>query len=182
MKTNVLPVVALLALLAPIPPANASERTADHVLTTPSEYEGNQVDLDVAFVRPVNWKSPVEELAFFHAMTMDRSDLKPAGAILVAIPVAEAAAFAKKYGTDYEGRYDKDTLTGTLLASPGHGRRGKIWFVDTTGKGAEMIRQNKISLADDGGPGPRERPRGQGQHDRRKDRGEGQSVDEAAKE
>lgn len=165
MKPRTILVTTVLGICAPFSPAGASERTAEHILTTPSTYEGQQVDLDVAFVRPVQWKSPVEDLAFFHAMTMDRNDLKAGGAILVAIPSAEAAAFAKKYGTDYEGRYEKDSLTGTLLASPGRGRHPQIWFVDTSGTAAALIEQKKLELQDDGGRPPREPGRRPGWRD-----------------
>lgn len=171
MKTTTTLLVAVLSLSCPVLNAAESERTAEHILTTPSEHEGKEVTLDVAFVKPVHWKSPVEELAFFHAITMDRRDMKPGGGILVAIPAAEAASFAKKYGTDFEGRYEKDELTGTLMASPGRGPRKQVWFVDTSGQAAAMIEQRKLSIEDDGGPGPGERRQDPGARERRKDRG-----------
>lgn len=171
MKTTTTFLVAVLALSAHLLKAAESERTAEHILTTPSEHEGKEVTLDVAFVKPVHWKSPVEELAFFHAITMDRKDMKPGGGILVAIPAADAASFAKKYGTDYEGRYEKDELTGTLIASPGRGPRKQIWFVDTSGQAAAMIENKKLNIEDDGGPDPAERGQGRGPRERRKDRG-----------
>ncbi len=149
MKTPTLLVVVVLGLSSPLLHAAGSERTAEALLTTPAEFEGKQVTLDVGFVRPVRWKSPAEEFAFFHAVTMDRNDHKPAGEILVAIPAAEAAEFTKKYGTDYEGRYDKDVLTGMFIASPGRSAREQFWLVDTTGKLAEIIAQKKITLQDD---------------------------------
>jgi hypothetical protein len=171
MKTTTTFLVAVLALSTPLLKAAESERTAEHILTTPSEHEGKEVALDVAFVKPVHWKSPVEELAFFHAVTMDRKDMKPGGGILVAIPAADAASFAKKYGTDYEGRYEKDELTGTLMAGPGCGPRKQVWFVDTSGQAAAMIEQKKLSLEDDGRPDPAEQGQGRGPRERRKDRG-----------
>jgi hypothetical protein len=151
MKTPTILVVVVLALCPSLLLAAESERTAEALLTTPAEFEGKQVTLDVGFVRPVRWKSPVEEFAFFHAVTMDRNDHKAGGEILVAITAAEAAEFTKKYGTDYEGRYDKDVLAGTFIASPGRNAREQFWLVDTTGKLAEIIAQKKISLQDDSG-------------------------------
>jgi hypothetical protein len=83
-----------------------SKRTAEYLLSSPLTHEGKAVTVDVAAVKPVQWKSPLPELTFFHALTMDRIDRKPGGGILVAVPTAEAASFAKKYGTDFEGRHE----------------------------------------------------------------------------
>lgn len=149
MKTPTCLLAVVLGFCTPLLHAAGSERTAEALLITPAEFEGKQVTLDVGFVRPVRWKSPLEEFAFFHAVTMDRNTHKPAGEILVAIPAAEAVAFTKKYGTDFEGRYDKDVLTGIFIASPGRSAREQFWLVDTTGKLAELIAQKKISLQDD---------------------------------
>lgn len=150
MKTHhLLPLV--LALSAPWLLAD-SKRTAEHVLATPSDYAGKEITLDVAFVKPVQWKSPVPELAFFYALTIDRSDDRPGGHLLVAIPASEAGAFAKKYGMDFDGRNDRDTLRGVFLAAPGREEKRRIWFVDTTGQAFELIKAKKLELVDDGGP------------------------------
>lgn len=156
MKTPFILAVALLGFLTPLLQAAESENTAEFILTNPEQREGQQVTLDVAFVKPVRWKSPVPELAFFHALTMDRKDRKPGGGIIVAVLAAEAAAFTKKYGTDFEGRYEKDELVGTLLASPGRGPRRQVWFVDTSGLAAELIKQNKMNIEDEGKGAPEE--------------------------
>ena len=166
MKTSTCLVAVVLGFCTPLLHAADSGRTAESLLITPAEFEGKQVTLDVGFVRPVRWKSPVEEFAFFHAVTMDRNSHKPGGEILVAIPAAEAAEFTKKYGTEFEGRYDKDVLTGVFIASPGRSAREQFWLVDTTGKLAEIIAQKKISLQDDsrrvsGGTGDERRKRGE---------------------
>lgn len=161
MKIKHLLLTALLFAGASALHAGDSKRTAEYILTTPTEFEGKEVTLDVAFVKPVHWKSPAPELAFFHALTMDRSDNRPGGGIMVAIPAADAAKFAKKFGTDFDGRNDMDTLRGTLIAAPGKGPRPRVWLIDTTGKVAELVKQNKLAIDEDeeggvpNGPGPR---------------------------
>ena len=165
MKTlHCLPLV-LLAAVAPLLHASDSKRTAEYILTTPTDFEGKEVTLDVAFVQPVHWKSPNPELAFFHAMTLDRRDHKFGGEILVVIPSADASRFAKKYGTDFEGRNESNSFQGTLIAAPGGRMHAKAWIVDSTGKIAELVKQNQLTIEDEGGggggPGPGG-PRGPG--------------------
>ena len=174
MKIPTTLLTVLLAAGTPLLHAEDSKRTAEYVLTTPTDFEGKEVTLDVSFVKPVHWKSPNPELAFFHAMTMERMDKKPGGTILVAIPAVDAAKFARKYGTDFEGRNDMTTLRGTLVTAPGKKMKRQAWIVDTTGKMAELIKKNSFAIDDEdgemgmgggfgpgghGGPGPR-RPMG----------------------
>jgi hypothetical protein len=159
MKTKHLLLTVLLAAGTSALQAGDSKRTAEYILTTPTEFEGKEVTLDVAFVKPVHWKSPAPELAFFHAITMDRGDKKPGGGILVAIPAADAAKFAKKFGTDFDGRNDMDTLRGTLVAAPGKRMKGRAWLIDTTGMVLELVKDNKLEIEEEGaggagGPGP----------------------------
>ncbi len=160
MKTLHLITLVLTAAFVPLAGAADSKRTAEYLLATPGDFEGKEVTLDVAFVKPVQWKSAVPELAFFRAMTIDRRDNKPGGHILVAIPASEAGKFSKKYGMDFEGRGDSNTLRGTLLAGPGKGPEkmdhARIWFIDTTGTAVELIKAKKLELIDEGpmgGPG-----------------------------
>jgi hypothetical protein len=122
-----------------------SKRVAEFLLSDPNAYEGKEVTLDVSFVQPVRWVSPFPEIAFFQAMTIDRTDKKGGGGILVAVPAEASAKFAKKYGTDFDGRYDKDTLRGVFIAAGG-GRHRKIWMVDTTGKLLELMATRKKDL------------------------------------
>ncbi|MEI8310034.1 MAG: hypothetical protein WCH98_04695 [Verrucomicrobiota bacterium] len=160
---HALPLV-LLAAVMPLLHASDSKRTAEYILTTPADFEGKEVTLDVSFVMPVHWKSPNAELAFFHAVTLDRRDHKPGGEILVVIPSETAAKFAKKYGTDFEGRNESTSLQGTLVAAPGGRMRAKVWIVDTTGKVVDLVKQNKLAIEEGGdgggsggggaGPGP----------------------------
>lgn len=150
MKTATIFLVVLFGLSTQLLQSADSKRTAEYILTTPQNFEGKEIELDVAFVKPVRWKSPVSELSFFQAFTIDRKDHKSGGAITVAVPAADAASFAKKYGTDFEGPYDKDDLTGTLLSSPGRGPKRPVWFVDTSGLAPELIKKGEFSIEDDG--------------------------------
>ena len=160
MKTLTCLSLVLLAAVAPLLHAGESKRTAEYLLTTPTDFEGKEVALDVAFVKPVHWKTRNPELAFFHALTLDRRDYKPGGEILVAIPSSEAAKFAKKYGTDFEGRADSHPFSGILVAAPGGKMHQRIWLVDGTGKIADLVKQKKLVIEEDGpgGPGPHRPP------------------------
>ena len=144
----------LLASWATLAYAGESKRTADYILATPLEFEGKNVDLDVSFVKPVNWKSPNTEIAFFHAMTMDRLDKKRGGSILVAIPAADAAKFAKRYGTDFDGRNEYDRLNGVLTTTPDNKKKfkGGTWVIDMTGgKIAELVKNKQLVIEDNEG-------------------------------
>lgn len=157
MKTHLIPLLALSACLAVPLHAADSKRTAEYVLANFADYEGKEVTLDVAFVKPVHWKSPNPEFAFFRAFTMDRLDDKPGGGILVAIPAEDASKFSKKYGMDFEGRKESDTLRGVFLAAPARaGKHPRVWIVDTTGKIPGLVKGQQFELpadAEDGGPG-----------------------------
>lgn len=129
-----------------------SKRTAEYLLISPSDHQDKDVTVDVALVRPVQWVSPAPEFAFFRAMTIDRSDRKAGGEILVAVPASGAAAFARKYGTDFEGRYESDSLKGTFLSIGRAENRegGRLWIIDTTGNLAKAIADKKLTLPTDG--------------------------------
>ncbi|CAN5795637.1 hypothetical protein BH09VER1_BH09VER1_19470 [soil metagenome] len=147
--------------------ASDSKRTAEYLLTTPVANEGKEVTLDVSFVTPVHWKSPLPDVAFFHAMTIDRNDRKPGGEIMVAIPSAKAEAFARKYGTDFKGRNDMNSLKGVFTAlGGGEGRGPRTWIIDSTdGLLQKAIAEHKFSLPPDaGGPGEHGGPGGPGGH------------------
>ena len=144
----------LLAVSAPLSLAGDSKHTAEYIIANSAQYEGKEVVLDVSFVKPVSWKSPIPELAFFHVITVDRRDKRMGGGILVAVKAAESGAFAKKYGMDFDGRRDSDSLKGVLLAAPGRGpdqkARARVWFVDTTGTAADLIKAKKLELIENG--------------------------------
>jgi hypothetical protein len=161
MKT-IIPLITV-ALLAAGSIANAkSKRTADFLRIAPQEHADKEVTVDVSMVKPIHWKSPLEDVAFFHALTIDRTEDKGGGTILVAVPTADAEKFAKKYGMNFDGRNDKDKLTGTFLLVSGKGQSG-LWVIDTTGKLAQLIKDKKLMMPDaakmaDGAepnPGPR---------------------------
>ena len=153
MKTRHLLPLFLLASVASLLQASDSKRTAEYILTTPADFEGKEVTVDVSFVTPVHWKSPVAEMAFFHAMTLDRRDYRPGGEILVAIPSEEAAGFAKKYGTDFKNRTFSNSLKATLVAAPGGGKHPKVWLLDTSGKITDLVKQSHFAIEEDGGGG-----------------------------
>jgi len=167
MKTPIFLSLASLLAFATFTQAADSKRTADYLLTTPDAFVGKEVTVDIALVKPVHWTSPFPEITFFQAMTMDRQDRKPGGAILVAVNTSEAAKFAKKYGTNFEGRADVDQMKG-VFENAGGPQRPKIWLIDTTGKLARLIAERKSQLPEGagegfaGGPGMRmPRPGGQ---------------------
>lgn len=152
-KTTHIITLVLLAISSPVSLASDSKNTAEHIIANSAEFEGKEVKLDVSFVKPVKWKSPIPELAFFHAVTIDRRDQKMGGSILVAVNAAEAPAFARKYGMDFDGRRDSDALRGVFLAAPGRSpvpkARARIWFIDTTGTAVELIKNNRLELEED---------------------------------
>lgn len=158
MKTSCLFSLLLVATFAPLAHAADSKRTAEYIIANSAEFEGKEVTLDVTFVKPVQWKSPADGLAFFRAFTIDRRDRKQGGHILVAIPSADSGAFSKKYRLDFDGRNDSDILRGTLLAAPGRRPGSHVWLIDTSGKAAELIKAKKLPLIDDGGSKPDGRP------------------------
>ena len=151
--SHVLSLVLLVAVV-PLVQASESKRTAEYILATPADFEGKEVTLDVSFVKPVHWKSPVPELAFFHAVTLDRRDYRPGGHILVAILAEDAGKFSQKYGLEPKGRNLSRVLTGTLMAAPGRGPElhGRVWLIDTTGKAADLIKAKKLEILEGDGP------------------------------
>lgn len=158
MKPPALLAIACLGVLSLSSSAQASDskRTAEYLLTTPAANEGKEVTLDVSFVTPVHWKSPLPDVAFFHAMTIDRNDRKPGGTIMVAIPSANAEAFARKYGTDFKGRNEMNSLKGIFTSvGGGEGRGPKMWIIDSTdGLLQKAIAEHKLNLPPEaGGPG-----------------------------
>lgn len=159
------PILILLAATAPL--RAESKHTAEYFLTTPGQFVDQTISLDVAFVKPVHWVSPNADFQFFHAMTIDRTDKKPGGEILVAVKTTDAAAFARKYGTDFDGKNDSNPLKGQFLAGGEKGRM-RVYLVDATGELKSLIESGDLQLpappegdgGERGGPRP---PRGQGQ-------------------
>jgi len=163
MKTRLLSIIGFAVLGSTVLTRAESKRTADYLLTTPFAFEGKDVTVDVVAVKPVRWVCPLPGLTFFHAMTVERPDYRPAGTILVAVASSEASSFAKKYGTSFERR-DADFLKGIFLAvggkhpgpgpdaakpAPGPEPGKKIWVIDTTGQLQKLIEEHKLEIPGD---------------------------------
>lgn len=144
MKTTSTLTAIILLVASPLGYSD-SKRTAEYLLVDPKSHVDKEVTLDVSFVKPVHWKSPLAEISFFHAATMDRTDRKFGGSILVAVPAEEATKFAKKYGTDFEGRNSTTALRGTFILVNGNGPSG-FWMLDTTGKLSKLIADKKFEF------------------------------------
>ena len=138
---------AVILLFSAVAGLADSKRTADFLRLNPQAHVGKEVTVDVSMVKPVHWKSPVKELAFFHALTIDRSDNRSGGWILVAVAAEDAMKFAKKYGTNFDGRGDKDRLTGNFVLVSGRGPSG-LWLIDTTDSVAQLIKDKRLVLPD----------------------------------
>ncbi len=111
---------------------HADPRTANGVLAEAKEFINKEVRLDLAFLRPVRWASPVPGVAFFHAMTYDKRNTAPGGEILLAAPEDQSAALAKKYGVTLESRRPATTsLRATLRSTSTDENRG-IYYLDLT--------------------------------------------------
>jgi len=87
--------------------------SADGYLVSPWDYEGQTIKLNVAFVKPAHFESPLQDIIFYHAMTMT-ADRKPGGEMLIAVPKTESEHFARYYGMDFHGN-TTHPLSGTLL-------------------------------------------------------------------
>lgn len=133
-----------------------SDQTANAVLAEPHKYNNAPVQLDVAFLRPVRWKSPIPEVAFFHAMTYDKKARSFGGEILLAAPESNREALVRRYGVTHEGRRTPDTnLLRATLRNTGEDRKRGIWYLDQTeGALSEAIQEmrEKIQELEKGGP------------------------------
>jgi len=94
---------------------------ADEYLVAPWDYEGQTISLNVMFVRPARFQSPLADVIFYHAATIT-ADRKLGGEILIAVPKTESEHFARFYGMNHHGRSSR-ILSGTLLL-----RRGPHFF------------------------------------------------------
>jgi len=91
---------------------------ADSYLVSPWDYEGHTIRLNVVFVRPANFESPLPDIIFYHAMT-ETLDHRPGGEILIAVPKKDSEHFARFYGMDGRNR-NMHILSGTLLVAHHH--------------------------------------------------------------
>jgi hypothetical protein len=125
MKTTPTLLCSLALLLGITSLKAATPMSADELLISPWDYEGQAVKLNVAFVKPTHFQSPLPDVIFYHAMTMT-TDRRPGGTMLIAVPKAESERFARYYGLDPRGR-NSLPLSGTLLLAhrphPPHAKR-----------------------------------------------------------
>lgn len=148
---NIICITALTALLLPAV-LLGSEKTANGILANPAKNENQSVSLDVAFLRPVRWSSPVPDVAFFYAMTYDRRNRSFGGGILLAAPEADRESLIRRYGVTRDGGQRSPASTTTLravLRSTGEtGQQGRsLWFLDQTeGEVSEAIKQKRGEL------------------------------------
>jgi len=160
------PLLAVATLVCLAFPEAAFARTANHILANPDQHHEKTVTVDVAYLRPVRWKSPVPEVAFFHAITYDKRAKSPGGAILLAFPESSRESMIRRYGVVRDGNA---RVVGTkplraTLRNMGEGRRRGIWYLDQTeGSLNEALKANhaKIEQAidrDERGDGPAHRP------------------------
>ena len=122
--------------------AKYSTYTADYYKGAYDLYEGKSITLKVAFVKPYSYKSDIEDIRFFHAVTNDEQKHMDGGEIPVAVPLAGGTDLIKRYGTAPSRDGQVRLLTG-ILRPDGHG----LWFVDVNGsitKNLDAIRQTEI--------------------------------------
>ena len=99
----------------------STPQSADEFLVSPWDYQGQTIKLNVMFVRPAHFQSPLPDVIFYHAATLT-VDRRPGGEMLIAVPKSESQQFAGFYGLNPHGRSSR-ILSGTLLL-----RRGPHFF------------------------------------------------------
>ncbi len=109
MKTQLIPFAVLLLstafsfLATPSSVAAiASKYTADYYLSTPDQFEGKTITLDVSHLNPARSKSPIPEIQLFGAATWDKQQYLPGGWIHVAVPKSIVDKVVKTYGTNMD--------------------------------------------------------------------------------
>ncbi len=127
---KILPLLLLSATLASTAMAGPkySKYTADYYKGAYDQYEGKEITLKVAFVKPYSYKSDIADVRFFHAITSDDSKKMPGGEIPVAVPLQSGDELIRRYGTAPDDDRKTRLMSGTLRAD-GHG----LWFVDVNG-------------------------------------------------
>jgi hypothetical protein len=113
MKTTSSILCGLALLICAGPLKASSPVSADGYLVSPWKYEGQTIKLNVVCVKPAHFESPLREVIYYHAMTMN-VDRRFGGEILIAVPRSESEHFARYYGLDPRGRTSR-LLSGTLL-------------------------------------------------------------------
>ena len=122
--------------------AKYSKFTADYYKGAYDLYEGKEITLKVAFVKPYSYKSDISDIRFFHAATFDDQKHMRGGDIPVAVPISGGTDLIMRYGTAPSDDNRARLLTG-ILRPDGHG----FWFVDVNGtitKTLDAIRQTEM--------------------------------------
>lgn len=114
--------------------AKYSKYTADYYKGAYDLYEGQEITLKVAFVKPYSYKSDIPDVRFFHAITRDDQKNMEGGEIPVAVPLASGDELIRRYGTAGSEEEKTHLLKGVLRAD-GHG----LWFVDVNGALTKLI-------------------------------------------
>jgi len=102
--------------------AIGSKYTADYYLTTPDQFEGKTVTMDVTHLTPSRSKSHIPDIQLFHALTWDKQQYLPGGTIIVAVPKASVEKVVRTYGTNIEAMSRSpgtNRLKGVLRAMGG---------------------------------------------------------------
>jgi hypothetical protein len=147
MKSTLITLVGIAVFLPMIgipQQANAARHpnTAEWYLANASDYEGKEITLDVAMVKPAHWKSPDPGIAFFHALTFDKKEDQRGGAILMMVPDSLRGKIVKKYEMNVDrGNLDNtDRLKGVLRVIP-RKRPGKgLYVLDYEGLAWPLIK------------------------------------------
>lgn len=125
--------------------AKFSKFTADYYKGAYDLYEGQEISLKVAFVKPYSYKSDISDIRFFHAVTRDDTKNMDGGDISIAVPLNGGDDLIRRYGTAPSDGGGTRMLRGVLRAD-GHG----LWFVDVNGnisKTLDARRQTEMQPA-----------------------------------
>lgn len=144
---KLLPIILLSAALSSTAWADAkfSKFTADYYKGAYDLYEGQEISLKVAFVKPYSYKSDLPDVRFFHAVTRDDGKNMAGGDIPVAVPLNSGDDLIRRYGTA-PAEEGKTRLLRGVLRADGHG----LWFVDVNGnisKKVDARRQTEMAPA-----------------------------------
>lgn len=143
---------------------DAGEDSARYYKSNPDKFDGEKVDVDVAFVTRINRKTRLDGVVFFVAHTVDEDNHVPGGSIIVAVLEGDAEHFMRKYGTALErrGKVDTKRLRGTF-----HQLKRGLCYIDQSGEADALIEAYRKEHSDDvipedpedddgvPGPGPR---------------------------
>lgn len=130
MKTRpfLLLAVATLACSTAFADAKFSKYTADYYKGAYDLYEGKEITLKVAFVKPYAYKSNISDIRFFHAVTRDETKDMNGGDIAVAVPIDGGDDLIRRFGTA-PSKEGKTRILKGILRADGLG----LWYLDVNG-------------------------------------------------